>query len=308
MRRMRASCAAPSSNGREYRSRSGSRRPRRSRRSRTGLPRKTRQPEAVSVFLLRRSASQREALGRLELTDLWGIAGRMAERLRAIGITTPLELRDADASHGARALQRRHRAHGARTAGRRLYRPRRSFARPQEPDRLAIVRAGCRNTGRGSKRRFRFTRPARRKRCAGKTWRRRALPSGFKTNSFKPNEKQYSASKAVRLPVATADSGKLIAAATAGLRIIFKPGYRYKKAGVTFLDLVTADCVQGGLFDRPGRCALDPAACARSISSTRASGAETVGFGTAGERQSWGLRREFISPRYTTMWDELLRV
>jgi DNA polymerase V len=39
---------------------------------------------------------QREALGRLELTDLWGIAGRLAERLRAIGVTTPLELRDAD--------------------------------------------------------------------------------------------------------------------------------------------------------------------------------------------------------------------
>ena len=41
-------------------------------------------------------ASQREALARLELTDLWGIAGRLAARLNAIGITTPLELHDAD--------------------------------------------------------------------------------------------------------------------------------------------------------------------------------------------------------------------
>src|ERR1700689_4367499 len=87
----------------------------------------------------------------------------------------------------------------------------------------------------------------------------------IQTNSFKPGERQYSASKAVRLPVATADTGKLIAAATAGLGIIFKPGYRYKKAGVTFLDLVAADRVQGGLFDRPDD--------ARSISSTSASGA-----------------------------------
>ena len=30
------------------------------------------------------------------LTDLWGIARRLAARLSAIGITTPLELRDAD--------------------------------------------------------------------------------------------------------------------------------------------------------------------------------------------------------------------
>src|SRR5277367_1676273 len=129
----------------------------------------------------------------------------------------------------------------------------------------------------------------------------------IQTNSFKPGERQYSASKAVRLPVATADTGKLIAAATACLGIIFKPGYRYKKAGVTFLDLVAADRVQGGLFDRPDD--------ARSIRRMRAIdqlnarfGRGAVGFGTAGERHSWGLRREFISPRYTTVWDELLRV
>ena len=37
-------------------------------------------------------------------------------------------------------------------------------------------------------------------------------------------------------------------------------------------------------------------------------GRGTVGFGTAGARHGWGLRREFISPRYTTEWTELLRV
>jgi DNA polymerase V len=37
-------------------------------------------------------------------------------------------------------------------------------------------------------------------------------------------------------------------------------------------------------------------------------GRGTVGFGAAGERHGWKLRREFISPRYTTVWDELLRV
>ena len=51
---------------------------------------------AGGVRLLLGEQSQREALGCLELTDLWGIAGRLAERLRAIGIMTPLELRDAD--------------------------------------------------------------------------------------------------------------------------------------------------------------------------------------------------------------------
>jgi DNA polymerase V len=37
-------------------------------------------------------------------------------------------------------------------------------------------------------------------------------------------------------------------------------------------------------------------------------GRGTIGFGTAGERQAWSLRREFTSPRYSKDWNELLRV
>jgi DNA polymerase V len=114
-------------------------------------------------------------------------------------------------------------------------------------------------------------------------------------------------SKALRLPVATADTGKLIAAAMTALGIIFKPGYRYKKAGVTFLDLAPSGRVQSGLFDQPDD--------ARAVGRMRAIdqlnarfGRGTIGFGTAGERQAWSLRREFTSPRFTTDWNELLRV
>jgi DNA polymerase V len=76
---------------------------------------------------------------------------------------------------------------------------------------------------------------------------------------------------------------------------------------VILLDLVPAGRVQPGLFDRPDD--------ARSIARMRAFdalnaryGRGTITHGTAGERQVWALRREFISPRYTTVWDELLRV
>jgi DNA polymerase V len=39
------------------------------------------------VCLLLTRDAQEEALGRMELTDLWGVAGRLAERMRAIGPT-----------------------------------------------------------------------------------------------------------------------------------------------------------------------------------------------------------------------------
>ena len=263
-------------------------------------------PASGGVRCLLDEVSQREALANLELTDLWGIARRLAERLCAIGITTPLELRDAD---------------------NRLVRERFSVVLERmvlelrgvpcigleevAPDRKSLI--ASRSFGQAIETRAGLEEAVSvyTARAAEKMRRQNlATPSiavWVETNSFKPNERQYSASKAVRLPVATADTGKLIAAAMAGLRIIFKPGYRYKKAGITFLDLVAADQVQGALFDR--------ADDARSMRRMKAIdqlngrfGRGTVGFGTAGERQGWGLRREFISPRYTTVWDELLRV
>jgi DNA polymerase V len=44
------------------------------------------------VVLLLDEAAQDDALACIELTDLWGIAGRLAERLKAIGINTPPDL------------------------------------------------------------------------------------------------------------------------------------------------------------------------------------------------------------------------
>ena len=57
------------------------------------------------------------------------------------------------------------------------------------------------------------------------------------TNSFRPQDAQYHASKLVQLPVATADTGTLIAAAMRAVSAICRSGYRYKKAGVMLLDL-----------------------------------------------------------------------
>src|SRR5262249_42147758 len=48
------------------------------------------------VFALVDEAAIDAELGAMELTDLWGIARRLATRLAAIGITTPLALKQTD--------------------------------------------------------------------------------------------------------------------------------------------------------------------------------------------------------------------
>jgi DNA polymerase V len=111
-----------------------------------------------------------------------------------------------------------------------------------------------------------------------------------------------------QLPVATADTGKLIGAAVTALGALYRPGYRYKKAGVMLLDLVPAAEVQAGLFDAPDNS--KSVARMKAVDGLNARfGRGAVAFGAAArKRQPWGLRREFISPRFTTVWDELLRV
>ncbi len=37
-------------------------------------------------------------------------------------------------------------------------------------------------------------------------------------------------------------------------------------------------------------------------------GRDTLAYAAAERRKAWKLRRDFISPRYTTSWAELLRV
>lgn len=47
----------------------------------------------------------------------------------------------------------------------------------------------------------------------------------IQTNRFKPDDAQHCASRAVHLPVATSDTGKLIGAPLAGLGSIWRNGY-----------------------------------------------------------------------------------
>jgi DNA polymerase V len=53
-------------------------------------------PVAQGVFVMLDEASTDAELGRLELTDLWGVGSRLAARLEALGITMPLALKQAD--------------------------------------------------------------------------------------------------------------------------------------------------------------------------------------------------------------------
>ena len=263
-------------------------------------------PASGGVCLLLTEGAQSDALDRMELTDLWGVADRMALRLSKIGIATPLDLRDADPrrvrQEGGVVMERMvHELRGTPCIGLEQVAPRRksliasrSFGKPvterNELEQAVAVFA---------------TR-------AAEKMRRQGLASAnltvlLATNEFKPSEPQYHAQRSIELPVATADTGRLIRAAHTALGRLWRQGFRYKKSGVMLLDLVDAGAVAGGLFDRPDDARSQARMTAVDALNKRF-GRGAIGFGTAGERQRWTLRREFVSQRYTTSWNELLRV
>lgn len=57
------------------------------------------------VAVLLEQTDIEEALGQVALSDLWGVAGRIEARLTALGITTPLGLRDSDAPSRKRLMR-----------------------------------------------------------------------------------------------------------------------------------------------------------------------------------------------------------
>ena len=263
-------------------------------------------PDSGGVALLLTAAAQEAALARMELTDLWGVAHRTARRMAAIGIRTPLDLRQAD----PRFVRERFSVVTERlvyelrgipcialeevTPDRKSIMVSRSFGRPVMK-RIEMDEAVAAYTARAAEK-------MRRQKLATAS-----LQVFVETNRFRADDAQHYATQAVQLPVATADTGKLTGAALRGLAAIWRPGLRYKKAGVVFLDLRPAAAVAGGLFDRPDT--PNRQRLMRALDSLNSRyGRDTVTYAASGRRRAWKLRSDQLSPRYTTSWDELLGV
>src|ERR1700733_1795007 len=207
-------------------------------------------PACAGVCVMLDQAAIDAELARLPLTDIWGIAGRLARRLTELGITTPLALKQTD----ARFVRERFSVTLERTVLELRGIPCIALE-DAPPDRKSIM--ASRSFGRlvTARREMEEAVASYAGRAAGKM-RRQNLAVGrlmvfVQTNPFRTRDAQYAREQTVRLPVATADTGKIVRAARLGLNAIWREGFQYKKAGVMLLDLTPSGQVQGGLFDRP---------------------------------------------------------
>ena len=127
------------------------------------------------------------------------------------------------------------------------------------------------------------------------------------TNPFKPEAPQYHPGATVPLPIPSADTPRLLRAARAGLRQIYRQGYEYKRAGVVLLDLAPVGAVTGDLFARTTAAAIERRERLMAVLdgvNTRW-GRGTLRYLAEGLVQPWQMKRQRMTPRYTTCWEEL---
>ena len=132
-----------------------------------------------------------------------------------------------------------------------------------------------------------------------------AMQVFMNTNTFSKTDRQYSAGKTIAIE-ATADTLAMIPAAVRLARSLWRPGFRYQKAGVILVDLYKATELPMEMF--PSR---DPEKAARLMKAMDAINAHE-GKGTIRPAQvpgtaAWGGRQRNVSPRYTTRLEEILR-
>ena len=127
------------------------------------------------------------------------------------------------------------------------------------------------------------------------------------TNRFKKEVPQYYPSITVHLPVPSANPGELIKYARMSLKQIYRPGYKYKKAGVIVSDITSASNVQCSLFDATDR---HKQAKILSVIDTvnRKYGTDTLRSCAQPPNcfRKWSLKSQYISRRYTTNINDII--
>lgn len=133
----------------------------------------------------------------------------------------------------------------------------------------------------------------------------RAVYVFIRTSPFRQKDAQYSQGLTVTLPEATSNTLKLVRAGLWGLKRIYRSGFRYAKAGVVLMDLSPVAIRQTSLpveyaTDKNGGQLMQT----MDVINQRM-GKDTIFLAGAGIEKKWHMKQANKTPRYTTEWNEL---
>ncbi|HDH1515727.1 TPA: Y-family DNA polymerase [Klebsiella quasipneumoniae subsp. similipneumoniae] len=247
---------------------------------------------------------QRKLMALLPVDEVWGVGRRISKKLEAMGIKTVLQLADTDIrfirKHFNVVLERTVRElRGEPCLGLEEFAPvkqeivcSRSFGQrisTYEEMRQAI----CLYASRAAEK------------LRGEHQYCRFISAFVKTSPFALNEPYYGNSTSVKLLTPTQDSRDIITAATKCLDAIWRDGHRYQKAGVMLSDFYSQGVAQLNLFDDNAPRQNSEKLMEVLDHLNAKDGRGTLYFAGQGIQAAWQMKREMLSPRYTTRFSDL---
>ncbi|HDM8245142.1 TPA: Y-family DNA polymerase [Vibrio campbellii] len=251
------------------------------------------------VCVLDNEQERRAILSKLSAGDVWGIGKKIQARLKFMGINTALELADyppalarkefnVDIERTIRELNGqpciawdqsradKKQIYSTRSAGQRI------------TDLESLRQAMAKHANIASSK-------ARQQNSLCKVMLCFANSSPF-------DEKAVTRRAVHRFAYPTSDVTQITKAATLLAEELFCEGVRFYKIGVGLLDLTDGKHEQSDLFNPMPN---DPKLMSVYDSLNQRYGSDTLFLGAQGIAQKWGMRREMLTPHYTTKWQDL---
>ena len=132
----------------------------------------------------------------------------------------------------------------------------------------------------------------------------RLITTFIRSNRFNTKVKQIYASRSLELIHPTDDTRIIIKSANHILEKIYANGYQYAKAGILLSDFTDSYGYQMSLFDKK-RDEKSASKLMETMDYINLMEIAKVGFGNQGYRNTWKMKREVKSQRYTTKIDEI---
>ncbi|EIY5055769.1 Y-family DNA polymerase [Klebsiella variicola] len=250
---------------------------------------------------------QRKLMALLPVHEVWGVGRRISKKLEAMGIKTVLQLADTDIrfirKHFNVVLERTVRElRGEPCLGLEEFAPvkqeivcSRSFG-GRITEYHEMRQAICSYASRAAEK------------LRGEHQYCRFISAFVKTSPFALNEPYYGNNASVKLLTPTQDSRDIITAATKCLDAIWKDGHRYQKAGVMLSDFYSQGVAQLNLFDdnAPRKNSGKLMEVLDHLNAKNGRG--SLYFAGQGIQTTWQMKRDMLSPRYTTRFSDLLKV
>ncbi len=265
-------------------------------------------PATGGVVDLTARVRQEKLMAITPVEEVWGVGRQLTKRLNAIGITTALDLAQTDPqqirNQFSIVLERTvHELNGVACleleeipAKRKQIISSRSFGQVvTELDniRQAIAQHAARAA----------------EKLRAEDQQAKVLTVFIQTNRFKTDQASYSNSATGQLPEPSSDSRVLTRLAMQLLESIWRDGYRYNKGGVMLADFYDQNTSQPSLFEDMAKKYRSKKLMA-AVDQINESGLGTVTLASQGSHNTntWAMKKEHLSPAYTTRWNDLPKV